>query len=56
MIIRWCQTLKMVCSGFLIGTQFRQGRGTLGMMGFFKATPVAKPPMGGGGGMGGAPE
>lgn len=45
----------MVCSGFLMGTQLRQGRRTLGMMGFFKGTPGAIPPIGGGGGMGGAP-
>ena len=52
------QTLKMVCSGFRIGTQFRQGRRTLGMTGFFKGTPggAILPPMGGGGGTGGAPK
>ena len=44
-----------MCSGFLIGTQFRQGRRTLGIIGFFIDTPSVIPPMGGGGGMGGAP-
>ena len=52
------QTLKIVCSGFLIGTQFKQGRRTLGMTGFFRGTPsgAIPPPMGGGGGTGGAPK
>ena len=57
-VIQIVQTLKIVCSGFLIGTQFRQGRRTLGMTGFFKGTPggAIPPPMGGGGGTGGAPK
>ena len=47
----------MVCSGFLIGTQFKQGSKTLGMMGFFISRPAGAimPPIGGGGGTGGAP-
>jgi len=50
-------TLNMVWSGFLIGIQFSMGRGTLGITGFFIGTPGIPlyPPMGGGGGMGGAP-
>ena len=50
-------TLKIVCSGFLIGIQFSMGRGTLGITAFFMGTPGIPlyPPIGGGGGMGGAP-
>ena len=43
-------TLKMVCSGFLMGSQLNMGRGTLGTTGFFIGTPGNPPPMGGGGG------
>ena len=32
-------TLKIVCSGFLIGIQFSMGRGTLGITAFFMGTP-----------------
>lgn len=40
----------MVCSGFLMGSQFSMGRGTLGTTAFFKGTPIGPPPIGGGGG------
>ncbi len=44
------RTLKMVCPGFLTGTQLSMGRGTLGITGFFMGIPGAPPPISGGGG------
>ena len=50
-------TLKMVPSGFLIGSQLRIGSGCFGMIGFFPGV-VVLPRRGGGGavGTGGTPD
>lgn len=49
-------TLNIVCSGFLMGIQLSIGRGTFGIMGFLIGIPAKpRPPIGGGGGTGGAP-